>query len=32
MALKKKKTYLKTGKFETEENTDLPIGDGPGTI
>lgn len=28
--LEKKETYLKTGKFETEENTDLPIGDGPG--
>ncbi|HEV8271922.1 MAG TPA: porin family protein, partial [Chitinophagaceae bacterium] len=26
----KKETYLKTGKFETEENTDLPIGDGAG--
>ena len=28
--LEKKETYLKTGKFETEENTDLPIGDGAG--
>src|SRR6186997_2648895 len=29
--LEKKETYLKTGKFETEETTDLPIGDGTGT-
>jgi len=28
--LEKKETYLKTGKFETEENTDLPIGNAPG--
>ncbi len=28
--LERKETYLKNGKFETEENTDLPIGDGPG--
>ena len=28
--VEKKETYLKTGKFETEENTDLPVGDGPG--
>jgi len=28
--LEKKETYLKTGKFENEENTDLPVGDGPG--
>src|SRR5829696_6737233 len=26
----KTETYLKTGKFKTEENTDLPVGDGPG--
>src|SRR6187402_426112 len=26
----KKETSLKTGKFETEENTDLPVGDGAG--
>jgi len=26
----KKETYLKTGKFETEENNDLAVGDGPG--
>ena len=28
--LERKETYLKNGKFETEENTDLPIGNGPG--
>ena len=28
--LERKETYLKNGKFETEENTDLPIGDGSG--
>ena len=26
----KTETYLKTGKYETEENKDLPVGDGPG--
>src|SRR5678815_4519229 len=26
----KKEIYLKTGKFETEETTDLPVGDGVG--
>ncbi len=26
----KTETYLKSGKFNTEENTDLPVGDGPG--
>lgn len=26
----KTETYLKTGKFQTDENTDLPVGDGPG--
>ena len=28
--LEKKETYLKSGKFETDENTDLPVGDAPG--
>ena len=28
--LEKKEIYLKSGKFETEENKDLPVGDGPG--
>ncbi|HET9433197.1 MAG TPA: porin family protein, partial [Chitinophagaceae bacterium] len=28
--LERKETYLKDGKFETEENTDLPIGNAPG--
>ena len=28
--LEKTETYLKTGKFETEENNDLPVGDAPG--
>ena len=26
----KKETYLKNGKYEAEENKDLPVGDGPG--
>ena len=28
--MEKTETYLKTGKYETEENTDLPIGNAPG--
>ena len=28
--MEKTETYLKTGKYETQENTDLPVGDGPG--
>lgn len=28
--LEKTETYLKTGKYQTDENTDLPVGDAPG--
>jgi outer membrane protein OmpA-like peptidoglycan-associated protein len=28
--LEKTETYLKTGKFQIDENEDLPVGDGPG--